>query len=86
MVPETIVGGLGVGRTVSIHCDGCSAEVPGTLSYVSTEAEFTPPVIYSNETRGKLVFMIEARPDPMPLPLQPGLPVSVEGLVADAKP
>ncbi len=48
--------------TSSIHCDGCAADVPGTLSYVSTEAEFTPPIIYSNETRGKLVFMIEARP------------------------
>jgi HlyD family secretion protein len=35
----------------------------GTVSYVSTEAEYTPPVIYSNETRAKLVFMVEARPE-----------------------
>ena len=77
-VPETIVGGLNVGRNVSIHCDGCSADVPGTLSYVSTEAEFTPPVIYSNETRGKLVFMIEARPAAdSKVKLNPGQPVSV---------
>ena len=77
-VPETIVGGLSVGRNVSIHCDGCSGDVPGTLSYVSTEAEFTPPVIYSNETRGKLVFMIEARPSPdSNVKLNPGQPVNV---------
>jgi HlyD family secretion protein len=77
-VPETIVGGLDVGRRVSIHCDGCSADVPGMLSYVSTEAEFTPPVIYSNETRGKLVFMIEARPSlDTKVKLNPGQPVSV---------
>jgi len=77
-VPETAVGGLTVGRNVSIHCDGCAADVPATLSYVSTEAEFTPPVIYSNETRGKLVFMIEARPAPdSAAKLNPGQPVSV---------
>jgi HlyD family secretion protein len=77
-VPQTIVGGLAVGRNVSIRCDGCPADVPGTLSYVSTEAEFTPPVIYSNETRGKLVFMIEARPSAdSATKLNPGQPVSV---------
>ena len=77
-VPETIVGGLAAGRAVAIHCDGCAADVPGTLSYISTEAEFTPPVIYSNETRGKLVFMIEARPSAESATrLNPGQPVSV---------
>jgi HlyD family secretion protein len=77
-VPETIVGGLSTGRNLSIHCDGCADDVPGTLSYVSTEAEFTPPVIYSNETRGKLVFMIEARPSPdSKVKLNPGQPVTV---------
>jgi HlyD family secretion protein len=77
-VPETIVGGLDIGRSVSIHCDGCAADVPATLSYVSTEAEFTPPIIYSNETRGKLVYMIEARPAlDDKVKLKPGQPVSV---------
>ena len=63
-VPETIVGGLAAGRAVAIQCDGCAADIPATITYVSNEAEFTPPVIYSNETRSKLVFMIEARPPP----------------------
>jgi HlyD family secretion protein len=77
-VPQTIVGGLAAGRKVSIHCDGCANDVPGTLTFVSTEAEFTPPVIYSNETRSKLVFMIEARPSPdSDVKLNPGQPVSV---------
>jgi HlyD family secretion protein len=77
-VPETIVGTLSAGRSVSIHCDGCAAEVPATLTYVSTEAEYTPPVIYSNETRSKLVYMIEARPAPdSKTRLNPGQPVSV---------
>ena len=61
-----------------IQCDGCGADIPATISYVSNEAEFTPPIIYSNETRGKLVFMIEARPSPEnATKLHPGQPVSV---------
>ena len=77
-VPQTIVGSLATGRAVAIQCDGCGADIPATISYVSNEAEFTPPVIYSNETRSKLVFMIEARPSPeSATKLHPGQPVSV---------
>jgi HlyD family secretion protein len=47
------------------------------VSYVSTEPEFTPPIIYSNDTRAKLVFMIEARPsDDAGRTLRPGQPVT----------
>jgi HlyD family secretion protein len=52
--------------------------VPAQVSYVASEAEFTPPVIYSNETRAKLVFLVEARPSADNSPrLRPGQPVSV---------
>ncbi|MFO1316639.1 MAG: HlyD family efflux transporter periplasmic adaptor subunit [Burkholderiales bacterium] len=77
-VPQAIVGELRVGRAVAIGCDGCGADIAATLTYVSTEAEFTPPVIFSNETRSKLVFMVEARPAVADAPrLHPGQPVSV---------
>jgi HlyD family secretion protein len=77
-VPETLVGGLNTGRAIAIQCDGCGADIPATLTYVSSEAEFTPPVIYSNETRSKLVFMVEARPAvENATRLHPGQPVSV---------
>jgi HlyD family secretion protein len=77
-VPQTILGSLAVGRAVSIQCDGCGAEIAATISYISNEAEFTPPVIHSNETRSKLVFMIEARSSPeSAAKLHPGQPVSV---------
>lgn len=77
-VPETAVGGLATGRVVSIRCDGCGGEIAATLDYVSTQAEFTPPVIYSNETRSKLVFLVEARPAlANAARLHPGQPVSV---------
>jgi HlyD family secretion protein len=77
-VPETLLGSLSVGRKVSLHCDGCAAEVPATVTYVSAEAEYTPPVIYSNETRGKLIYMIEAHPTPEDaVKLHPGQPLEV---------
>lgn len=78
-VPQDIVGSLAVGRALSIHCDGCASEVAATIDFVSNQAEFTPPVIYSNETRSKLVFMVEARPAPADAArLHPGQPVSVQ--------
>jgi HlyD family secretion protein len=77
-VPEAIVGGLAPGRDVTIHCDGCSADVAAKITYVSNEAEYTPPVIYSNESRAKLVFMIEAHPAIADaIKLHPGQPVAV---------
>lgn len=77
-VPETVLGTLRAGRGVLVHCDGCAADVPASISYVSNQAEYTPPVIYSNESRSKLVFMIEAHPRAEDATkLHPGQPVEV---------
>jgi HlyD family secretion protein len=77
-VPQTILGSLAVGHKVSLHCDGCAADIPATITFVSPEAEYTPPVIYSNETRAKLVYMIEAHPTPeYAVRLHPGQPLAV---------
>lgn len=77
-VPETRLGELRVGQALAVSCDGCGAPVAATLSFISPVAEYTPPVIYSNETRAKLVFMVEARPAPeQATRLHPGQPVSV---------
>jgi HlyD family secretion protein len=51
----------------------------GKVSYISPHAEYTPPVIYSRESRAKLVFMIESVFDPeISGGLHPGQPVDVE--------
>jgi HlyD family secretion protein len=77
-VPETVLGSLSLGRKVSLHCDGCATDIGAAITYVSSEAEYTPPVIYSNETRGKLVYMIEAHPTPQDaVKLHPGQPLAV---------
>jgi HlyD family secretion protein len=77
-VPESAVGALATGRAVRIHCDGCAADVQAAITFVSDQAEYTPPVIYSNETRSKMVFLVEARPQPADAAkLHPGQPVVV---------
>jgi HlyD family secretion protein len=77
-VPEPSLTLFPVGSKLAISCDGCPAVVAGAVVYVSTDPEFTPPIIYSNDTRAKLVFMIEARPtDEGARVLRPGQPVTV---------
>lgn len=77
-VPETVAGALQPGRALTIHCDGCAADVSAKITYVSNEAEYTPPVIYSNERRSKLVYLVEAHPAVADAEkLRPGQPVAV---------
>lgn len=78
-VPQQELSRLPLGRRLTIRCDGCPATVDATVSYSATEPEYTPPIIYSNESRSKLVFMVEARPADSsgPVLLRPGQPVEV---------
>ncbi len=77
-VPETVVGSLRAGQSVRMTCDGCSSAVAATITFVSPQSEYTPPVIYSNENRAKLVFMAIAKPSPeAAATLHPGQPVEV---------
>jgi HlyD family secretion protein len=76
--PQAALSRIAPGTTVQVHCDGCPAGLTAQVRFVSTEAEFTPPVIYSNESRSKLVFMVEAQPQGEAASrLRPGQPVDV---------
>ena len=76
-VPEQEVARYRPGRNVRFSCDGCATGLTARISYVSPRPEFTPPVIFSRDSRDRLVFMVEARPA-KPANLMPGLPVDVE--------
>lgn len=75
-VPETVLPRVALGEIVTIRCDGCKADVPAKITFISRTSEFTPPVIYSLDERSKLVFLIEARTD-TPGDLRVGQPVDV---------
>ena len=77
-VPEPMLAQVQPGVVVQAECDGCGAPFRATVRRVASEAEFTPPVIYSKENRQRLLFLVEAWPAPQEAPrLRPGLPVQV---------
>nr|WP_295830558.1 HlyD family efflux transporter periplasmic adaptor subunit [uncultured Azospirillum sp.] len=80
-VPETAMAGVTPGGTLSVRCDGCPPGLSARVTRVASQAEYTPPVIYSVGSREKLVFRVEAVPE---RPLNPGLPVDV--WATDAQP
>ncbi|MEO0616049.1 MAG: HlyD family efflux transporter periplasmic adaptor subunit [Pseudomonadota bacterium] len=75
-VPQAALPGVSLGATVRVSADGMPSVETASVTYIATEAEFTPPVIYSRESREKLVFLVEARL-PNGSALRPGLPVDV---------
>jgi HlyD family secretion protein len=77
-VPETEFSHVHLGQHVRITCDGCKP-FTATITFISQQEEFTPPVIFSIGNREKLVFKMEARA-PGGLPLHPGQPVEVRPL------
>lgn len=78
-VPEAELGALKLGQSVELRCDGCGAPIAARIDFIATRAEYTPPVIYSNSQRARLVFMVEARPDAKDgARLKPGQPVDVK--------
>ena len=77
-VPETALSSIRVGASLVVRCDGCSEGMRATVSYISPDPEFTPPVIYSLENRQKLVYLVEARPDADAWALTPGQIVDVD--------
>ncbi len=77
-VPETALATMHLGDRLAIHCDGCSADLTVTITFIAPQPEYTPPVIYSETNREKLVYLIEAHPSPrQALQLKPGQPVDV---------
>jgi len=76
-VPETALASIKSGGAVTVTADGM-APVSGRVSFISPTAEYAPPVIFSRESREKLLFMVEVSFDPkVAAQLHPGQPVQV---------
>jgi HlyD family secretion protein len=77
-VPETTLSRIHRGDSVALVCDGCSVDLSAKISFISPQAEYTPPLIYSESSKAKLVFLVEARPRPdQAAGLNPGQPIEV---------
>lgn len=79
-IPEEKLSRLKLGQTIQINCDSCKQSISAKINYISPDAEYMPPVVYSDDTREKLLYRIEARPDLKSILtlLRPGQPVKVK--------
>ncbi len=59
-VAEPDYGSLKAGDTVTVSIDGLPSPLGATVSYMSPQPEYTPPVLYNRDNRAKLVYMVEA--------------------------
>lgn len=77
-VPERQLSLIRHGQKIVFTCDHCPKPISATINYISSQAQYTPPVIYSRESREKLVYWVEAKIDPVVVnTTHPGQPVEV---------
>ena len=83
-VREDAVGDVGVGQRAQIRSDTDPDRVfEGRVTYVSTNAEFTPRNVQTTEERVKLVYAVKVQISGDPgMMLKPGVPADVQ-LIAD---
>ncbi len=78
-VPQGLLGSLRTGGKAMVRIDGVGQPVAATVVFISPRAEFTPPVIYSQEMREKFVYRIDLSvPPEVAGGLHPGQPVDVD--------
>lgn len=77
--PEPYLSKIKLGDKVQVYCDNCKNPIMGKIVFISPQAEYTPPVIYSNEEREKLSYRVEATPliTKSYFILHPGQPIAV---------
>jgi HlyD family secretion protein len=80
--PQPMLAELGSGQTVRIRIDheereDSSSFVPGVISWISDDAEFSPKNIQTRKSRNELVFRIRVRAGNRDNILKPGLPVEI---------
>jgi len=77
-VPEPALSSVHRGDRVALICDNCPVDLSASISFISPQAEYTPPLIYSESSKSKLVFLVEARlPPERAALLNPGQPIEV---------
>lgn len=78
-IEETELGRVKLGQKAQVRIDGAAGKVyAGTVSFISSQAEFTPKSVQTPKERVKLVYRIKVDlPNPA-LDLKPGMPADAE--------
>jgi HlyD family secretion protein len=75
-VPETRLSHFHLSEPVSVSWDGAKQPVTAHVNFISSQAEYTPPIVFNAQSRQNLVFMVEAHLPPH-AGLRAGQPVDV---------
>jgi HlyD family secretion protein len=77
-VSEKNLGQIKLGQSAEVFVDSFPQKpFPGKVSYISTEAEFTPKNIQTKEERVKLVYAVKVQIDNTKELLKVGMPADV---------
>jgi len=76
-VPETQIGQVRIGQAAAVTTDSVATSFDGTVSYVASEAEFTPNNVQTAEQRVKLVYEVRVKITDSSGSLKSGMPVDV---------
>jgi len=76
-VPEPLIPRITLGQAATILTDA-GDRVPGKVTYVSPQAEFTPRNVQTPDERSKLVYRIKVSVDNRAGTLKVGMPVDAE--------
>ena len=74
-VPEPVVPRIRLGQAATVFTDAGGAGIPGTITYISPKAEFTPRNVQTAEERSKLVYRVRVTVDNKEGVLKQGMPV-----------
>lgn len=77
-VPEPMLSQIKLNQEISVSCDGCQKNIKSTVVFIAPKAEFTPPIIYSQSARSKLVYRVEGSITEQDIDkIRPGQPVDI---------
>jgi HlyD family secretion protein len=77
-VPEPMVPRITLGQAATVFTDAGGPGLPGTVTFVSSRAEFTPRNVQTADERSKLVYRIKVSVDNRAGILKEGMPVDAE--------
>src|SRR5688500_4308764 len=77
-VDEPMVPRITLGQKATVFTDAGGPGLPGTVSYVSSKAEFTPRNVQTADDRSKLVYRVKIAVDNRQGTLKQGMPVEAE--------
>lgn len=84
-INETDLGRVKVGQRVEVTTDSYpSKKYGGLISFISSQAEFTPKTVQTPEQRVKLVYRVKIEIENLDMELKPGMPADAVIILSES--